>query len=453
MGYGEAGFQSVVAVEHHKGNLILYPGDLGGLQLLNLHVVGVLHNVLDGGSQTCAVGQLEDAVVLKQQQCPGFVGGVVGHGDDIAVGQVAQSGLGARIDAEGLIVDTGHGNQIGALFLIEIVQIGDMLEVVGVDLTAVYHQVGLDIVLKLGDLQLPALLGENLRGLGQNLRMGGGGGGNGDGALRLYGFGSGVSFGTGDNAALNHQGVLVILAVGVEQGCLIVGVEEVLGAQGLDFVIQPVQQRGVALGDGGSDGVRTAQRGNAHGVAGILDGEGNDLGVVVGPGYAVAVFKSGLGLGVGVILLQLDFRVVLFQIGLGGGAGDDDDLVIGTDLIQRSDHRVFRGDNAQSHIHIRKGEVHFLSPLGGDGEVCQNDVHLTGLQILDPVGGLGGDVVDLHAQILADPVAEVHVIALILAVLVHIAEGALVGEYADVDGAAGLDLVQGAEAALVLSGG
>ena len=75
------------------------------------------------------------------------------------------------------------------------------------------------------------------------------------------------------------------------------------------------------------------------------------------------------------------------------------------------------------------------------------------MQILDPVGGLGGDVVDLHAQILADPVAEVHVIALILAVLVHIAEGALVGEDADVDGAAGLDLVQGAEAALVLSGG
>ena len=51
---------------------------------------------------------------------------------------------------------------------------------------------------------------------------------------------------------LLHQGVLVILAVGVEQGCLIVGVEEVLGAQGLDFVIQPVQQRGVALGDGGT---------------------------------------------------------------------------------------------------------------------------------------------------------------------------------------------------------
>ena len=225
--------------------------------------------------------------------------------------------------------------------------------------------------------------------------------------------------------------------------------EEVFLAQGLDLVVQPVQQGGVALGDGGGDGVRAAQRGDAHHIAGILNGESDDFGVVVGPGHAVAVFKGGLGFGVGVVLLQLDLGVVLFQIGLGGGAGDHDDLIVSANLVQRRDHRVLGGNDAQRHVHIGKGEVHFLRPLGGDGEVGENDIHLAGLQILNAVGGLGGDVVDLYAQILPDAVGEVYVIALVLAVLVHIAEGALVGEHANVDGAAGLDLLQRAERALV----
>ena len=225
--------------------------------------------------------------------------------------------------------------------------------------------------------------------------------------------------------------------------------EEILIAQRLDLVVQPVQQSGVALGDGGGDGVRAAQRGDAYHIAGIFNGESDDFGVVVSPCHAVAVFEGGLGFGVGVVLLQLDLGVVLFQIGLGGGAGDHDDLIVSANLVQRRDHRVLGGDNAQRHVHIRKGEVHFLRPLGGDGEVGEDDVHLAGLQILNAVGGLSGDVVDLHAQVFADAVAEVHVIALILAVLVHVAEGALVGEYADVDGAAGLDLLQRTERALV----
>ena len=280
--------------------------------------------------------------------------------------------------------------------------------------------------------------------------MGRGGGGDGDGALLLYN-GSFLR-GSGSHAALNYQRILIILAVGVQQGGFVVRVEEILVAQSLDFVVQPVQQGRVALGDGGSDGVRVAQRGDAHGVAGILNGEGDDLSVVVGPGDAVAVFKSGLGFRVGVVLLQLDFGVVLFQVGLGGGAGNDNHLIVSANVRQRGNHPAVRGHNAQRHIHVGKGKVNLLRPLGGDGEVGEDDVHLAGLQVLDAVGGLGGDVVDLHAQILPDAVAEVNVIALIRAVLVHVAEGALVGEDADVDGAAGLDLVQGAEGALGLRG-
>ena len=54
-------------------------------------------------------------------------------------------------------------------------------------------------------------------------------------------------------AALNHQGVLVVLAIGVQQGRLVVGVEEILIAQRLDLVVQPVQQGGVALDHGDAD--------------------------------------------------------------------------------------------------------------------------------------------------------------------------------------------------------
>ena len=342
-------------------------------------------------------------------------------------------------------MDGGHGHQVGTLLFIEIVQIGSVLEVVGVDLAAVYNQVGLHIVFKLGDLQRPALLGQELCGLCQNFRVGRGRSGHGDGTLFRHGF---RNLGTGDCAALNDQGVLIVLAVGVQQGGFIVGMEEVFFAQGLDLVVQPVQQGGVSLGDGGGDGVRAAQRGDAHHIAGIFNGEGDDFGVVVSPCHAISVFKGGLGFGVGVVLLQLDLGVVLFQIGFGGGAGDHDDLVVSADLVQGRDHRVLGGNDAQRHVHIRKGEVHFLRPLGGDSEVGKDNVHLAGLQILNAVGSLGGDVVDLHAQVFADAVGEVHVIALILAVLVNVAEGALVGEYADVDGAAGLDFLQRAESAL-----
>ena len=201
--------------------------------------MGILHNVLDGCGQTCTVGQLDDAIVLQQQQRPGFVGGVVGNRDDITVGNVTEGSLGARIDAEGLIVDARNGHQMGTLFGIEVVEVRDMLEVVGVDFAAVHYQIGLHIVFKLGDLQRPAFLGKDFGGFCQNLRVRHGRGGYGDGALFLNGSG-GLRRG-GNHTALNYQGVLVILAVGVQQSSLIVGVEEVLVAQGLDLVIQPAQ--------------------------------------------------------------------------------------------------------------------------------------------------------------------------------------------------------------------
>ena len=54
----------------------------------------------------------------------------------------AQVALLAAVDAHGLNVDTGNGDQVGALLLIEVVQVGLMLEVVGVALAILNDGVG-----------------------------------------------------------------------------------------------------------------------------------------------------------------------------------------------------------------------------------------------------------------------------------------------------------------------
>ena len=51
-------------------------------------------------------------------------------------------------------------------------------------------------------------------------------------------------------AALDHEAVLIVSAVGVNEGGLIVGVEEILLAQSLDLVVDGIQQRLIALADG-----------------------------------------------------------------------------------------------------------------------------------------------------------------------------------------------------------
>ena len=53
-------------------------------------------------------------------------------------------------------------------------------------------------------------------------------------------------------AALDHEAVLVVSAVGVNESGLIVGVEEILLAQSLDLVVDGIQQRLIALADGGA---------------------------------------------------------------------------------------------------------------------------------------------------------------------------------------------------------
>ena len=63
------------------------------------------------------------------------------------------------------------------------------------------------------------------------------------------------------HVALDDKAVLVVGAIGVNKGRLIVLVEEVFLAQGLDLVVDSVQQRLVALADGRGDGIRLPREG------------------------------------------------------------------------------------------------------------------------------------------------------------------------------------------------
>ena len=71
----------VVAVDDRVVQIGQHIGQLGGLSLHDLYVVGVVYDVVLGGGDAGAVGQLDDAVLLQQQQGAGLVGGVVRYAD------------------------------------------------------------------------------------------------------------------------------------------------------------------------------------------------------------------------------------------------------------------------------------------------------------------------------------------------------------------------------------
>ena len=96
----QPGVDGVVGVDNGVVGVLQHIGQTGGLGLYDLHVIGVLHNVVLGGGNACAVPQLDDAVLLQQQQGPGLVGGVVGNGDlqGGALGAAARQGQGQGQD-------------------------------------------------------------------------------------------------------------------------------------------------------------------------------------------------------------------------------------------------------------------------------------------------------------------------------------------------------------------
>ena len=77
----QTGVDGVVAVDDGVVHILQLVGQLSGLGLDDLNVVGIFLDVVLGGGDAHAVLQLNDAVLLQEQQCAGLVGGVVGNCD------------------------------------------------------------------------------------------------------------------------------------------------------------------------------------------------------------------------------------------------------------------------------------------------------------------------------------------------------------------------------------
>ena len=134
----------------------------------------VLNDVLLGGCEAGAVLQCDDAVGLKQLQRSGLIGGIVRHCDLCTVLDVRKVSALAGIDAERLIVDGTHRYDMGVVLCIEIIKIRLVLEVVGLDLSVLYCQVRLYIVIVGNHLNVYALGCQGLLCGLENLSVGAG---------------------------------------------------------------------------------------------------------------------------------------------------------------------------------------------------------------------------------------------------------------------------------------
>ncbi len=227
--------------------------------------------------------------------------------------------------------------------------------------------------------------------------------------------------------------------------------EELLLAQRCDLIVQEVQQSAVSLGHSSGDGVIVAQGLDTYCEARICLGPCDHLRVVGGEGVSSAVQQGIVSICISIILLQLHIRVVLLEEGLcSGSLGHDQGLAL--EFVHRTDHSAVRRNHAQGHLHVRKREVHLLCSLRGNRKVSQYDVHLAGCHILHAGSRIQRCEFYVYAEILADSVGIVNIIALVLALVIHITEGSLVGEHTDLHGTGCLDLVKGAEGAVCGSG-
>ncbi len=122
--------------------------------------LGVLGDVLDRREDVVGILQLDQAGLGQQQQRATAVGGVV---RDHHVGAAWQFGQGlvlAGVSAQRFQVYTGNGDQVGALGLVELIEVRLVLEEVGVQAFFGNLHVWLDVVSEHFDLQVHAVFGQ-----------------------------------------------------------------------------------------------------------------------------------------------------------------------------------------------------------------------------------------------------------------------------------------------------
>ena len=142
----------------------------------DLQMLGVLGDVGDRRLDADARLQLDQPGLLEQLQRAGAVGGIVRDrraGAVLDVGDVLDL---AGIDADRHDDALGDRDDVVAALRHLIVEIGLVLEVVDVEIVLRQRRVGDRVVGELGDLQLDALLGGEITGVAQDLRVGAGGG-------------------------------------------------------------------------------------------------------------------------------------------------------------------------------------------------------------------------------------------------------------------------------------
>ena len=126
-----------------------------------------------------------------------------------------------------------------------------MLEIIGIKFALLHHKVRLNIILKLGNLQLPSMLLKDRLGLCKDFRVRRGRGSNGNGAavtLRNVSRGSirrsiGGCIRSFSHTTLHYKVLFIVLTIGIKQRSLVICMEELFISQGSDLIIDPVKKR------------------------------------------------------------------------------------------------------------------------------------------------------------------------------------------------------------------
>ena len=111
-------------------------------------------------------------------------------------------------------------------------------------------------------------------------------------------------------------------------------------------------------------------------------------------------------------------------------------------------HGILRRNHAERHLHVGLRKVDLFRSLLRDREVRKGDVHLAGVHVLNAGCRVQRGELYLDAEILRDALRIDHVVALIHAVLIYVAEGRLVRKHTDANHTGLLDLIHRAEGRL-----
>ncbi len=159
LGRVQLGLDRVVGVDQGQVHVLQRARQQGGFQFTELELLRILDDVDRRGRDVLRVLERDEALLLQQDQCAARVRRVVGDGDGGAVLELAHGLDLLRIGAEGFHVHLAvrHGHDAALAVLVVAVQVGLVLEEVGVELLVFHRGIGLDVIAEFAHLQVHAL--------------------------------------------------------------------------------------------------------------------------------------------------------------------------------------------------------------------------------------------------------------------------------------------------------